>query len=102
MPFKKGDPNINRDGRPRKGRSWGEILDLIGDEKLNKADEMTKREAIARKVWQEASKGENWAINMLMDRIDGKPRQMTDIDLTSDGERITGVGIEFIGNEDKD
>jgi hypothetical protein len=36
---------------------------------------MTKREAICRKLLKLASEGERWAIEALMDRIDGKPKQ---------------------------
>ena len=77
MPFKKGDKNINREGRPPKGQSWAAVLDKIGGEKI-KGGELTKKEAVARKLWAEAAKGQPWAINALMDRLDGKPKQVVD------------------------
>jgi hypothetical protein len=77
MPFKKGDKNINREGRPPKGQSWAAVLEKIGGEKL-KGSDLTKKEAVARKLWAEAAKGQPWAINALMDRLDGKPKQVVD------------------------
>ena len=77
MPFKKGDKNINREGRPPKGQSWAAVLEKIGGEKL-KGSDLTKKEAVARKLWAEAAKGQPWAINALMDRLDGKPKQAVD------------------------
>ena len=54
---------------------------------------MTKKEDICRKILKLASEGERWAIEALMDRIDGKPKMRIDqliqsevtqkIDLTS-------------------
>jgi hypothetical protein len=97
MPFKKGDPNINRDGRPMKGQSWAAVLEKIGGETIVSGKEtLTKKEAVARKLWGEAAKGEAWAINALMDRLDGKPRQVIDqnnrnITLVIDGEDAEAV-----------
>ena len=78
MPFKKGQSG-NAKGRPRDGTSWAAVLEKIGGEKVKVGkDEITKKEAVARKLWAEASKGQPWAINALMDRLDGKPKQVID------------------------
>lgn len=42
---------------------------------------MTKNEAMSRKLWAEAAKGEAWAIREIMDRIDGKPKQTIEQDV---------------------
>jgi len=76
MPFKKGVSG-NPKGRPMKGHSWADVLEKIGGEKIEKYD-MTRKEAVARKLWGEAAKGQSWAINALMDRLDGKPRMTMD------------------------
>ncbi len=76
MPFKKGVSG-NPAGRPKEGTSWAAVLDKIGGEKI-KGGELTKKEAVARKLWAEAAKGQPWAINALMDRLDGKPKQVVD------------------------
>jgi hypothetical protein len=76
MPFKKGQSG-NPAGRPKEGTSWAAVLEKIGGEKL-KGSDLTKKEAVARKLWAEAAKGQPWAINALMDRLDGKPKQVVD------------------------
>lgn len=73
MPFKKGESG-NPNGRPPMGKSWADVLRRIGEEKVSGQD-VTKKEAICRRLYAEAAKGEQWAINALMDRIDGKPTQ---------------------------
>jgi hypothetical protein len=89
MPFKKGQSG-NPKGRPKEGTSWAAVLEKIGGEKL-KGSDLTKKEAVARKLWAEAAKGQPWAINALMDRLDGKPKQVVDqttrqVSVVIDGE----------------
>lgn len=78
MPFSKNDPNINREGRPPKGKSFTDVLNRIMDEQLQSMDGMEKREALMRKLVKAAFDGEQWAMNAVMDRIDGKPTQKVD------------------------
>ena len=93
MGLHKGQCN-NRRGRPKDGKSWAAVLDLLCEERIKIGDiDMTKKEAICRKILKLASEGERWAIEALMDRIDGKPKMQIDqviqsevtqkIDLTS-------------------
>jgi hypothetical protein len=90
MPFKKGDPNINRKGRPKKGMSWSEVLKELCDEEVNAGDSrLTKMQAIGHKIIKKAFDGDLDAAKILMDRIDGKPRQA--IDHTSKGEQIGSI-----------
>ena len=78
MPFKKGQSG-NPNGRPKKGQSWADVLKRLCDEEIDfKGEKLTKMEAIGRKLLSEAIQGEQWAINALMDRIDGKPKQVVD------------------------
>lgn len=73
-PGQSGNPK----GRPPKGQSFAEILRQVGEEFTpvpGIEDKISKMEAISRKLWAEASKGEAWAIRELLDRIDGKPKQ---------------------------
>lgn len=67
MPFKKGDPNINRKGRPREGTT---ITDLL-KEKLNK-------EEFVEKLIQFAYSGNTKALEMIYDRIDGKQKELVE------------------------
>ena len=72
MPFEKGKSG-NPAGRPPMGKSWADVLRKIGEEASGHG--ITKKEMICRKVYEEAENGEQWAINALFDRIDGKPKQ---------------------------
>ena len=76
-------------GRPKDGKSWAGVLDSIGAEELK--DGMTKKEAVARKLWSEAAKGEAWAVNALMDRIDGKPKQQVETDINANIDAVTEI-----------
>jgi len=86
--WKKGQSG-NPKGRPRKGSSFAEILREIGEQEYK--DDMSRMEAMSYKLWSEASKGHQWAITALMDRIDGKPKQIVDqttrnVNVSIDGE----------------
>jgi hypothetical protein len=82
MPFTKGDPNCHRGGRPPKGKSFADVLNKILRENVNiNGTDMEKKEAIMRVLVREASNGQQWAINALMDRIDGRPTQVIEQDV---------------------
>ena len=85
--FKKGISG-NPAGRPRRELSWKTVLQIIGEEQAGETL-MTRKEAVARILWREAAKGEAWAINAIMDRMDGKPKQS--LDHTTDGEKIESI-----------
>lgn len=91
MPFSKGDVNINRAGRPPKGKSFPDVLSKILNENAEIANmpEMDKKEALMRKLVQHAFKGEAWAVNAVMERMEGKA--VAAMDITSNGESITEV-----------
>jgi hypothetical protein len=84
MPFKKGDPNINRNGRPFKGASFPDVLSRILDEEIESKDGMDKKEALCRKLVKMAFDGESWAFNALMDRVDGKPTQKVEAEIQAE------------------
>jgi hypothetical protein len=77
MAFKKGDPNINREGRPRKGESLPDLLEKILAEQAGTSD-FDKREALCRQMIKLAFAGESWAVREVFDRLYGKPRQVID------------------------
>jgi len=85
MPFVKGDPNINREGRPRKGASLPELLEKILSEQAG-GTEFDKREALCRKMIKLAFDGESWALREVFDRLYGKPRQVAEVDHTTNGK----------------
>lgn len=80
MPFKKNDPNINRNGRPKKGESFRDILRTRLDELTNLAgaENMTKAEYLMMVLEQKAAEGDLTAMNMILDRVDGKPTQFVE------------------------
>jgi len=69
--FKKDDPRINRNGRPKKGAALTDILNGKLDS-IHKAGK-TKKEAIADKIIELALNGDITALKYIFDRIDGKP-----------------------------
>jgi hypothetical protein len=71
-PGQSGNPN----GRPKSGSSWREIIsqavERITDEGIS------KKEAITEVLTQMALDGDLRAIEVLMDRMDGKPKQVNE------------------------
>jgi len=70
--FKPGQSGNPR-GRPRKSVFIANLLQEIGDEE-HEYSGMTKAEALCRMLYQMAMAGNLKAINMIFDRVDGKPR----------------------------
>ena len=71
-PYKKGQSG-NPKGRPKKGSAIADILNQIGDETIQAGPELiTKREAVMRKIFAEAVKGNMAAIHFIADRTEGK------------------------------
>ena len=74
MPFKKGDSNINRNGRPPRGESWSELI----REFSNRTDDGSGKQfrvLVVERLFQEAIAGDLKAIKEIADRVEGKPRQ---------------------------
>lgn len=99
MPFKKNDPNINRNGRPPSGESWADIIRDIADE----ADESTgvqKKYLVVRKLFEIAESGNVHAIKEIGDRIDGKvvakSGEITELDQTLPQSDFAKIALESI------
>jgi hypothetical protein len=89
-----GNPN----GRPPRGWTWKELL-IEAAEEAKQGGEPAKK-LLARKLVEKGLEGDVAAIKEFGDRIDGKSMQSTD--LTSGGEKITGLTIELVrGNTEQ-
>jgi len=75
--FEKGDPRINRRGRPKKGQSITEILEMLLDKKKETGE--LRRADVAEKLIKLAENGDLAAIRYLVDRIDGKPKETVEL-----------------------
>ena len=96
MGLPKGRTN-NPNGRPKDGTSWASVLDKMCDEPIKAGDmTMSKKEAICRKLLKLASEGERWAIEALMDRIDGKPKQVVDQTTRNVSVNISGEDADSV------
>jgi hypothetical protein len=75
--FVKGDPRINRRGRPRKGMAMTDILNYKLDQKTEAGN--LQREVIADKLIALAEAGDVPALRYLIDRIDGRPKESIEL-----------------------
>jgi len=65
--------NINRNGRPRKGMAWKDVVIDMGDDEMK--DGKTRKEEIVAKVYKEANKGNMDAIKLLWNSLVGTKTQ---------------------------
>ena len=81
MAWKKGETG-NAGGRPKE-RPFLDALRIALNEE--NGDQKKKRlRVIADKLVRAAEEGEAWAIKEVMDRVDGKPAQTADVNVTAD------------------
>lgn len=93
--FSKGQSG-NPNGRPKKLPALDIIMaNVMGREK----DGITAAEAIIMKLREMATKGDIKAAQLLLDRGYGKAKQ--NIDITTQGEKVTIPTIIFTNDEDK-
>ncbi len=85
--FKKGDPRINREGRPKKIPA----LDTLLAELLDDDEESAK--LILAALIKKAKEGDVRAAQVILDRAYGKPKES--VDITTKGESITPQRIFF-------
>ena len=93
--FKKGQSG-NPNGRPKKLPEIDKLMaEVMGEEK----DGITAAQAILNMLRGKAAKGDIKAAQLLFDRAYGKSKQQ--IDVTSQGEKVTVPTIIFTKDEDK-
>lgn len=91
-PFKKGDdPRRNLKGQPKKLPNLDTLLaDLLGDEDDDKSEAM----AVLRSLLVQAKKGNVRAIEVMLERAYGKPKQTVDQNINIGDFKISDV-IKF-------
>jgi ABC-type ATPase with predicted acetyltransferase domain len=77
IPFKKGDPRINKNGRGKGSVSIPDLLRRIGNETITAKDgrKLTKLEAVMTMVYKNAIEGHAWAVEFIASYTEGKPTQ---------------------------
>lgn len=81
MAWEKGKSG-NPDGRPKERPFLDALrMALVEEDPVTKTRRLRK---IADKLVQAAENGEPWAIKEVMDRVDGKPAQTADVNVTAD------------------
>lgn len=81
--FKKGESG-NPKGRPKRDWTWAGLLEQASEESIDGFK--TKKEILVDKIFELALKGDIVAIKEVLNRMDGSPRQSTDV--TSGGEPL--------------
>lgn len=87
--LKAGGPSLNPNGRPKGSLAFKTAIEKWADKEaavLPDGSKVTRMELITKKLVELAESGNVKAIEMIADRIDGKPKQS--IDMTSLGERM--------------
>ena len=80
-PGKSGNPN----GRPKKGNSWKDVLsEAMEKEHTIGGEKKTLKQIIGDVLSKKATKGDLKAIEMIMDRLDGKPTQHQVVDVNKE------------------
>ncbi len=117
IPFKKGDKNINRNGRPRKfilelkeqGYKLSEVTDSIEilismtEQELidiNRNENSTVLEkVVASAILKSLKRGDLFSIETLLNRAYGKPKEKVEADITITNHTIK---LKFGNNEESD
>lgn len=76
---------INRNGRPKKGETYTDIIRQMGDlpnKELTSDDKKDLKTAIIEKLYNLALSGDVSALRYLIDRVDGKPKETIDLNDT--------------------
>lgn len=88
MPWKPGES-----GNPGGRGTAKPFLDT-----LNRAiaqDDAKRLRQCAEILLDKAAEGESWAVQMLADRLDGKPKQQTEVTGADGAPLVTSIAVEF-------
>lgn len=91
VPFVKGDPRCNRNGRPKKLPELEQLLaEVLGEEK----NDITAMQGILLALRKKALSGDVRAAELLMDRGYGKLKVTKDVDLTF--EKMDVESLDYV------
>lgn len=86
MPFKKGDPNINRKGRAKKGKTLTDLIrkemnkyTIVKDDATQSEMKVKNKKLFCQTLVGLAVKGNKDAMKLVINYIDGMPATPTDI-----------------------
>ncbi len=79
--FQLNPEGINKAGRPKRDWTWAGLLEEIAEEEAPTAtgSKIKWKKAVAKKLYHAAALGNIHAIRALMDRMDGLPKQKTEL-----------------------
>ncbi len=77
MTFVKGVSG-NPGGRPKKEWTWAKLLEKVGDSRDKKTGKKFKK-LVSQTLWKECVRGNIPAIKELFNRMEGMPKQQTEI-----------------------
>jgi hypothetical protein len=88
--FKKGDPRINREGRPLGTKNFATDFDEVVQDiaKANKITISEARKILFRRAYSEAKDGNFPYYKDIMDRYYGKAKDYLDMDIKSKGASL--------------
>lgn len=105
MPFSKGDPNINRNGRPKKGYALRDFLRErleIQDVQYG-YDKIKRKEALIERLISQALSGQEWAVKMIFNYVEGRPTQIIEQDIvTRELPKVEFTTEEIEDDEEED
>ena len=81
--FDKNPQNINRNGRPPKEYSMTDLLRTALDEPYDESGK-TNKQMVIDKMFELANDGDGNILKYLFDRIDGKPLQSIEANITKE------------------
>lgn len=88
MPFTKGDPNCNRNGRPPKEQALTHLLREYLDEE---EDGIIRKQRLCSMLYHMARDGDVAAIKYIFDRIDGKIPENINANINSFSEWVKSI-----------
>ena len=91
MKFGEGQPT-DHGGRPRKAASVTAIIRSKGEAIVDNETEESRAERLAEQLWALAESGDKQAIQYIIDRLDGKPKER--IEMAED--RVNRVIYEIV------